>query len=688
LYFFGGVNKAMNILPARFIVFFCVVLALGIMAHAVPADTIVQFNYNCYLNGIYAPVGSYQVQLTDDLTPITVENFLQYVNYDLYNNTFIHRAEHNRPYYGYDPDYHFVIQGGGFEIVVDENNHIVGADDIYTFDPIENESSSALSNVRGTIAMARTSDPDSATSQWYVNTVDNTFLDDQYGTNSGYTVFGRVVGEGMTLIDAIDNLPIYDLNSYLDPSGTYGSPFSQVPLFGGGSYLVTVLSVDIISTSAWIGGSASGATNWGLAANWDPGSGVPNGAGVNLNLGTQAVENAVLDMISADRTVGNIYFSSDTSITIQSTGAHTLNLNNNGSASLVSVLGSHTITAPVELHNNLLISGFNETGDLAISGAISGTGTLTAYNLGTLTLSGANTFDGPVNIYNATIKAAALDNLGAGTEINFDGGVLQFDGVFDPSVRTMTFLSGGATLDTQDNDITLANIIGNNGAGGLTKLGAGTLTLTSFNTFTGAVNFNEGLIKAAVLNNLGTGSALNFDGGGLQFDGVFDISLRSVTFLAGGATLDTQDNNIILGSGIGNGGAGGLTKNGAGTLQCTGEVSYDGATVINEGVLKINNNLTTALHDISGDGALTVDGASTVLSADTINVSALTVGEGAKIIINAIFSSSSSSGSAGFVTIGSSASLQGLPEPSAVVLLGIGVVALLAYARPMRKRSP
>ncbi len=319
--------------------------------------------------------------------------------------------------------------------------------------------------------------------------------------------------------------------------------------------------------------------------------------------------------------------------------------------------------------NNVLVSGFTGAETLTLSGPISGTGALAEYNMSSVTLSGNNTFTGAVYLYGGILKAASLSNLGNGTALNFNGGVLQFGGVYDPSVKTMNFQDGGATLDTQANNITLAHDIGNGGAGGLiktgggsltltgnnsysgntivdsgmlevvkaaslpgynasgkvtvdpgstltvragaasgewaaseidalrtnavfgsgaflgfdtvsgdfsygsvisggiglTKLSANTLTLTGTNTFSGAVNFNGGLIKAGALNNLGNGTVLNFNGGGLQFDGVYDPSARTMNFQSGGATLDTQANNIILGHAIGNGGTGGLTKIGAGT---------------------------------------------------------------------------------------------------------------------------
>lgn len=126
--------------------------------------------------------GGIVLELYPDRAPKTVENFLAYVESGFYDGTVFHRVIDG-----------FMVQGGGFTPDMERKP---------TRDPIPNESGSALSNDRGTIAMARTSDPDSATAQFFLNTVDNQRLDAQGGGNSGYTAFGRVV-EGMDVVDAI-----------------------------------------------------------------------------------------------------------------------------------------------------------------------------------------------------------------------------------------------------------------------------------------------------------------------------------------------------------------------------------------------------------------------------------------------------------------------------------------------------
>jgi peptidyl-prolyl cis-trans isomerase B (cyclophilin B) len=128
--------------------------------------------------------GDIVLELERAKAPLTVENFLQYVRDKHYEGTLFHRVIPG-----------FVVQGGGYDAKFVEKP---------TRAPVKNEAKNGLSNVRGTIAMARTADPDSATAQFYINLADkNARLDTMGG---GYTVFGRVV-EGMEVIDKIAAIP-------------------------------------------------------------------------------------------------------------------------------------------------------------------------------------------------------------------------------------------------------------------------------------------------------------------------------------------------------------------------------------------------------------------------------------------------------------------------------------------------
>ena len=128
--------------------------------------------------------GTFAIALDPAHAPKSVENFLRYVDASYYDGTIFHRVIPT-----------FMIQGGGFDERLEKKP--VQA-------PIQNEADNGLKNTRGTVAMARTSDPHSATSQWFVNVVDSKFLDHQAkeGPGWGYAVFGRVI-EGMDVVDKI-----------------------------------------------------------------------------------------------------------------------------------------------------------------------------------------------------------------------------------------------------------------------------------------------------------------------------------------------------------------------------------------------------------------------------------------------------------------------------------------------------
>lgn len=172
---------------------FCALVLQGILGATYAHATIVQFQTS---------LGNFEVNLYDDLTPITVENFLGYVDAESYNDSIMHRSVPG-----------FIIQGGGFAYT---DSEVV---DILNDGTIDNEA--LYSNIRGTIAMAKFGDdPDSATTQWFINLADNSLiLDDQ---NGGFSVFGEVVGDGMQIVDSVADLQLFPLEG----------AFSEIPLIG------------------------------------------------------------------------------------------------------------------------------------------------------------------------------------------------------------------------------------------------------------------------------------------------------------------------------------------------------------------------------------------------------------------------------------------------------------------------
>jgi cyclophilin family peptidyl-prolyl cis-trans isomerase len=148
-------------------------------------------------------LGKITVELDPEKAPISVENFLKYVDDGFYDNLIFHRVIPG-----------FMIQGGGFSDKLDEKSK-------GRRDPIKLEAGNGISNARGTIAMARTNNPNSATSQFFINHADNERLDTAGG---GYAAFGKVI-EGMDVVDAIAKL-----ETTTKQSGDGRGPLGDVPV--------------------------------------------------------------------------------------------------------------------------------------------------------------------------------------------------------------------------------------------------------------------------------------------------------------------------------------------------------------------------------------------------------------------------------------------------------------------------
>jgi cyclophilin family peptidyl-prolyl cis-trans isomerase len=140
--------------------------------------------------------GKIKIELYEDKAPVTVKNFLSYVDDEFYDGLTFHRVIPN-----------FMIQGGGFKPGLQEKK---------TKDPIDNESSNGVKNERGTLAMARTSEPNSATAQFFINLKDNDFLDKENARDKvGYCVFGKVI-EGMDVVDEIAKVETHTAKAGFD----------------------------------------------------------------------------------------------------------------------------------------------------------------------------------------------------------------------------------------------------------------------------------------------------------------------------------------------------------------------------------------------------------------------------------------------------------------------------------------
>ncbi len=151
--------------------------------------------------------GTIKVELFPDKAPLTVKNFLAYVHRKHYDGLVFHRVIAD-----------FMIQGGGYRKGVANAAGDAGlrALEAKTAGPIKNESANGLSNKRGTIAMARTAEPDSATAQFFINVKDNPFLDPaKFTGRAGYCVFGKVI-EGMDVVDKIGKVRTKSVGAFRD----------------------------------------------------------------------------------------------------------------------------------------------------------------------------------------------------------------------------------------------------------------------------------------------------------------------------------------------------------------------------------------------------------------------------------------------------------------------------------------
>ena len=162
--------------------------------------------------------GNIDVRLYDSATPIHVANILAYINSNRYDGTIIHRSAKNQD------GSSFVIQGGGYKINTSlyQDPLPSGWSAIPTFGTVQNEP--GISNLRGTLALAKSSGISSGTSQWFINMSDsNTFLDQPAPTSNQFTVFGRLIRNTISVADAIAGLSIVNASSS-------GGPFNELPV--------------------------------------------------------------------------------------------------------------------------------------------------------------------------------------------------------------------------------------------------------------------------------------------------------------------------------------------------------------------------------------------------------------------------------------------------------------------------
>lgn len=251
-----------------------------------------------------------------------------------------------------------------------------------------------------------------------------------------------------------------------------------------------------------------------------------------------------------------------------------------------------------------------------ITAPLNGAGTLVKEDLGTLIINSINNLTGGTAINGGVLQVQGTNGVGApGAAVSFDGGTLRTtqSSVF---AHPVTINQGGGTFDIEGTALIVNQTIG--GAGQLTKMGPGTLTLSATNTYAGGTAINGGALKVSSDANLGNAAgALSFDGGTLNNTAAF-TSARGVTLGNGGGTFDTTADLTLAGT---VGGPGTLNKIDAGALVLTADNTYTGGTTIASGVLQLGNGGTSGSiqGNVANNGTLVFDRTDSVAFAGAIS---------------------------------------------------------------------
>ncbi len=319
---------------------------------------------------------------------------------------------------------------------------------------------------------------------------------------------------------------------------------------------------------------------------------------------------------------GNNSYSGGTTISLG-----TLQVGNGGTTG---TLGSGPVN--VNASRSLI---FNRSDVFPVANQITGAGFVTQTGAGTVVFSGANTYTGVTTISAGILSVGTIGNggiasgnLGSATNVAvnlvFNGGTLQYTGLTASTNRNFTINAGKtATFDVTANNLTVSGA-STATTGALTKIGAGTLTLSGANTYTGATTLGAGILSVGTIGNGGIasgnlGSATNaavnliFDGGTLQYTGSTASTDRNFTINIGKtAIFEITANNLTV-SGASTATTGALTKIGAGTLTLSGASAnlYSGVTTVTNGGLDLSK--TAGVDAISGD--ITVNGGTVKLLA-------------------------------------------------------------------------
>jgi autotransporter-associated beta strand protein len=277
-------------------------------------------------------------------------------------------------------------------------------------------------------------------------------------------------------------------------------------------------------------------------------------------------------------TIRSLTINDPTAVTIGAPGTLTISGSSGTGIAVNSGAGLFTMSANLAWAGGSNTISVNNAAGAVINGVVTGSNGLVKNGGGVLTLTGPNTFAGPVGIGGGALQIVNDNNLGAPSNsvYLYNGAVLRILGnvassrslVLDQIPGSQTSSPGGGTIDTNGFSLTWNG--GISGSGQLTKAGLGVLTLTGTNSYRGGTVITGGLINFSSLANFGSGN-ITLNGGGLQWavGNTADVSGILNPFGSSGATFDTNGNNVTLAGPLG--GVGGLTKQGSGALTLLGK---------------------------------------------------------------------------------------------------------------------
>jgi fibronectin-binding autotransporter adhesin len=396
------------------------------------------------------------------------------------------------------------------------------------------------------------------------------------------------------------------------------------------------------------------------------------------------------------------------------TGTNTLEWNGTGSQTIPlgdlnttgTVAGSGTIrllNATASTTATFQVGALNLNSTYAGNIIANGTAitAITKVGAGTWTLTGANTYTGATTVSAGTLALSGSGTLGSGAALTLGGGTLDLGGLTE-TVGAVSISAAAASANTIENGSLIgtsyaasnttgtaavtANLLAN-GTAGLTKTGAGTLTLSGANTYTGSTSINGGVLSISAANNLGNNTqatnTLSFNGGTLDSTaGTYDLGVNRAITLNGAGTIQTDSGTLtvdgsitgaqlltVTGAGnttisgvIGNG-SGGLTYSGSGTLTLSGANTYTGQTSISSGTVLVGvaQNGTSSGALGTGVGALVMGSGTTLnLEGDAVTVGTLTAnstGTNATVTSTAPATLTINGGNISRLTVGGEASL-------------------------------